>query len=202
MGQVVSIGSGYAKRDERVEAHLNLVPPIARLLARRLPPSFDLDDLIAAGNIGLLHAATHFSVKRGVAFPVYARHCIRGAILQSIRRAQYRDSTHEELVECGFDNQEFAARHIGRSPVEPAVVIEFPDYSLRRRIDEAIAGLSPRLREVIELYYSREQLTFAEVAERVRGRSSGAIVKFHAERASQLHNEAIRVLREVLKEAA
>jgi RNA polymerase sigma factor (sigma-70 family) len=188
MSKVVSIGPALRVRDELVEAHLHLVPPIARFLASSLPPSFDVDDLVAAGNLGLLHAASRFQPGRDIPFPSYARQCIRGFILNSVKRAKYRDATNEDVEAIPERGKLFA----------------FPDHSLQKRIDTAIAQLSPRLREVIELYYSREQLTHEEVAARVRARhaANGTVLRFHKDRAKQLHNEAIRMLRDLLKYAA
>jgi RNA polymerase sigma factor (sigma-70 family) len=188
MPKVVSIGPALRVRDELVEAHLNLVPPIAKFLKSKLPPSFDLDDLIEEGRLGLLHAASRFQPGRDIPFPSYARQCIRGFILDSVKRANYRNATNEAPDQMPERGQ----------------LLEFPDHSLQKRIDTAIAQLSPRLREVIELYYSREQLTHEEVAARVRARhaANGTVLRFHKDRAKQLHGEAIRVLRDLLKYAA
>ena len=75
-----------AARDALVIAHAGLVVAIARRLKSRLPPSFDLDDLIGVGNIALLQAATRYRPgdHAGTPFSVYARQRIRGAMLDSV----------------------------------------------------------------------------------------------------------------------
>jgi RNA polymerase sigma factor (sigma-70 family) len=184
MGKVICITALRAERDALVESHLDLVPPIARGIARNLPPSFDIEDLIATGRLALVEAANRFKPSRKVPFEIYAKRWIRGEILSSIKRGKYRDATHEAADDVPERGQ----------------LLEFPDPFLRKRVDTAIAQLSPKLREVIELYYSHEQLTFAEVAARVRARQAGR--RFQSERASQLHMEAIRILRQLLIDRA
>lgn len=60
-----------------------------------LPPSFDLDDLIATGNLALINVATRYRPKlHGDApFATFARPRIRGAILDSIRRRHWTANT-------------------------------------------------------------------------------------------------------------
>lgn len=77
--------------------HQHLVQPIARGILRKLPPSFDLADLVQAGTIGLIQAAEAWESARGIPFPVFARQRIRGAVLDSVRRRAWRESGHAEL---------------------------------------------------------------------------------------------------------
>ncbi len=78
----VQVGS----RDELVLQHATLVKRIALHLRGRLPASVDLDDLIQAGMMGLLEAASHFQPEQGVRFETFAGTRIRGAMLDQIRR--------------------------------------------------------------------------------------------------------------------
>ncbi len=48
------------RRDALIQENLNLVPPIAWRVHLLLPPSFELDDLVSEGKLGLLHAATRY----------------------------------------------------------------------------------------------------------------------------------------------
>ena len=73
-------------RDELVLQHAALVKRTALHLKGRLPPSQDLDDLIQAGMIGLLEAASHFSAEKGASFETYAAIRIRGAMMDQLRR--------------------------------------------------------------------------------------------------------------------
>jgi RNA polymerase sigma factor for flagellar operon FliA len=73
------------KRDALIADPLPFVANVARRLARKLPDHIDLDDLIAAGNLGLIDAATRYDAKHGVSFEGFAETRIRGAMLDSIR---------------------------------------------------------------------------------------------------------------------
>jgi RNA polymerase sigma factor (sigma-70 family) len=69
-----------------VVTHLGLVRPIALALLRRLPAHIELADLVQAGMLGLIQACGRWDASRGVPFECYARHRIRGAMLDSTRR--------------------------------------------------------------------------------------------------------------------
>jgi RNA polymerase sigma factor for flagellar operon FliA len=75
-----------ASPDELAEQHLRLVMHIARDFQKRLPPSIDFDDLVGAGNLGLVEAARRFNPSRGASFATFARHRIRGAIADILRK--------------------------------------------------------------------------------------------------------------------
>jgi len=74
------------ERDAFLEQHVGLVHHVARRLASRLSTEADLDELVSAGTIGLLHAAESFDATRGLSFSTYAVPRIRGAILDELRR--------------------------------------------------------------------------------------------------------------------
>ena len=69
-----------------VSAHLRLVRPIANNIRANLPAHVELNDLIQDGMCGLIGAARRYNTRRGVPFPLYAKHRIRGAILDGLRR--------------------------------------------------------------------------------------------------------------------
>lgn len=79
-------GAARASPEELAERHLSLVVPIARSFKNRLPSSVDFDDLVGAGNLGLVEAARRFDPARGTSFGTFAKHRIRGAITDSLRR--------------------------------------------------------------------------------------------------------------------
>ena len=79
----------YAHRDRVVLEHLPLVRAIAVRVHDNLPVHVDLDDLIHAGIMGLFHAATKFDTDKNVAFSSYAKHRIKGAILDSLRQLDW-----------------------------------------------------------------------------------------------------------------
>ena len=78
-----------AKRDHIVIEHLPLVRAIASRVHENLPVHVDLDDLIHAGVLGLFDAATKFDPEKQVVFSSYAKHRIKGAILDSLRQLDW-----------------------------------------------------------------------------------------------------------------
>src|SRR5690606_4929039 len=82
----------YAARSARRETeamvmrHAELVKRIAYHLAGRLPASVDVEDLIQAGMLGLLEAASNYTANRGASFETYAGIRIRGAMLDALRK--------------------------------------------------------------------------------------------------------------------
>src|SRR5579875_2386587 len=77
------------RRDHLVLHHLPLVTAIAAHIQKSVPVHLELDDLIHAGVMGLFDAATKYRTDRKVAFPTYAKHRIRGAILDSLRQMDW-----------------------------------------------------------------------------------------------------------------
>jgi RNA polymerase sigma factor for flagellar operon FliA len=73
---------------------LPLVRRIALKIHRRLPAHVDVDDLIGNGTLGLVEAINKFDPSRGVNLETYARHRVRGAILDGLRRA---DTTSRDM---------------------------------------------------------------------------------------------------------
>jgi RNA polymerase sigma factor for flagellar operon FliA len=54
-----------------------------------LPVCVDLEDLIQAGILGLIDAVSKYDAGKGVVFSTYAKHRIKGAILDSLRQLDW-----------------------------------------------------------------------------------------------------------------
>ncbi len=76
-------------RDQIVLEHLPLVKAIAIRVYESLPVRVDLDDLIHAGVLGLFDAVAKYDAAKNVAFHSYAKHRIKGAILDSLRQLDW-----------------------------------------------------------------------------------------------------------------
>ncbi len=92
--QIKTIGSTQqaarlARRDRVVLEHLPLVKAIAIRVHESLPVHVDLDDLVHAGILGLFDAASKFNPEKQVVFSSYAKHRIKGAILDSLRQLDW-----------------------------------------------------------------------------------------------------------------
>jgi len=77
------------RRDALVLANLPLVKAIAAHVRGGLPVQIDLDDLTHAGVLGLIDAASKFESDKQVPFSSYAKHRIKGAILDSLRQLDW-----------------------------------------------------------------------------------------------------------------
>lgn len=75
--------------EDIVVENLDFVRGIARKVARRLPASIDLEDLVGAGNVGLMKAARTFDSTRGIQFRTYAARRIYGAIMDELRELDW-----------------------------------------------------------------------------------------------------------------
>lgn len=91
-------------RDELAVKLLPLVRRVAFEMRERLPQHVEVDDLAGAGVVGLLDAVRKFDARKHVKIETYARHRIRGAILDSLRdmdtasRDMRRKNKHAEKV--------------------------------------------------------------------------------------------------------
>jgi len=78
-----------SRRDRVVMENLPLVKAIAVRVHESLPVHVDLDDLVHAGILGLFDAATKYNPDKKVVFSSYAKHRIKGAILDSLRQLDW-----------------------------------------------------------------------------------------------------------------
>lgn len=110
-----------ARRDRVVLEHLPLVKAIAVRVHENLPVHVDLDDLVHAGIIGLFDAANKFNPEKQVVFSSYAKHRIKGAILDSLRQLDWasRDMRrrHKQVEAATRD----LAASLQRNPTEAEV---------------------------------------------------------------------------------
>lgn len=72
-----------------IEANLNLVNHVVFQVAVHFPRHVDRQDLARAGALGLVEAAQRYDDARGVPFERFAAQRIRGAILDSVRSADW-----------------------------------------------------------------------------------------------------------------
>jgi RNA polymerase sigma factor for flagellar operon FliA len=65
--------------------HAPLVRKIASEFMGRVPASVEMDDLVQVGMIGLWQACYHFNHEQGASIATFARHRVRGAMLDELR---------------------------------------------------------------------------------------------------------------------
>lgn len=110
-----------AMRDQVVVDHLPLVRAIAIRVHENLPVHVELDDLVHAGIMGLFDASGKYDPEKKVAFSSYAKHRIKGAILDSLRQLDWasRDlrRRHKQVEQVTRD----LASTLHRNPTEAEI---------------------------------------------------------------------------------
>jgi RNA polymerase sigma factor for flagellar operon FliA len=113
--------SGLNDKDQCLREYSHLVKRIAHQMMARLPYSVQIDDIIQAGMMGLLDAASRYSEIHGAQFETYATQRIRGAMLDELREADWlprslrRDMRRiEAAISC-------LQQKLGRSPSETEI---------------------------------------------------------------------------------
>jgi RNA polymerase sigma factor for flagellar operon FliA len=108
-------------RDLLVSIGLPIVRRIAFRMARRLPPSVEVGDLIGAGTEGLLRAIDGYDPSRCDRFEPYAEARIRGAILDELRGLDVMTRHgRRRMTEVTKAIQELS-RALGRAPEEQEI---------------------------------------------------------------------------------
>ena len=130
-------------RDRIVLEHLPLVKAIAIRVHENLPVHVDLDDLTHAGVLGLCEAVTKYDAHKNVVFHAYAKHRIKGAILDSLRQLDWasRDLRKRQKQVDSVSNT--LATKLGRTPQESEIADEMglsPDRWHRIQLELRTVG--------------------------------------------------------------
>lgn len=165
-----------ALRDRLIRENLGLVRSAACKIVLSLPRSFEIDDLMSAGKLGLIAAADAYNPGRhgGTPFSAFARQRIRGAILDSIRRSEWEHSTRPPLSEAS-------------TPVYSPEVTDSIERSQQLRLIARESGrLSPLQRQILAARYGPSGASLPAIAASM-GLGYSSVV--------ELHNSAIAELR-------
>jgi RNA polymerase sigma factor for flagellar operon FliA len=121
-----------ADTNQRIKQLAPLVRRMAHHLAAKLPPSVDIDDIIQAGMIGLMDAASRYQEGQGAQFETFASQRIRGAMLDELRANDWLPrSTRKALrrIEAAITALE---QSLGRPPSETEIArelgVSLPEY--------------------------------------------------------------------------
>ncbi len=201
----------------------------AKMFARRVYTEMEFEDYLQYANVGLLEAIDRFDPSRAILFETFSASRITGAVLNGIAQSseiQRQLAARKSVVTARVAS--LAERNdalVAPKPANSAEAVfarladlaiglavgfvlegtgmhqeqegEYADNSydgvelkqLQVRIAAAVQALSQRQRQVIELHYL-QQMEFGEVASAL-GLTRGRI--------SQLHKEALGMLRTLLK---
>jgi len=113
-----------AERERILMDQLPQVRYIARRIHERLPRHVPFEDLVHAGVVGLIDALNKFDLSKQVQFSSYAKFCIRGAILDSLRELDWsprelrRKGRLVDSTYCDLSGK------LGRAPTENEIAQE------------------------------------------------------------------------------
>jgi|CZKU01.1.fsa_nt_gi RNA polymerase sigma factor for flagellar operon FliA len=112
-----------SRNDPRLSRLLEQVRRIARAIARSLPPSVQLDDLVAAGNLGLATAIARFTGDPA-AFEPFAIVHARGAMLDELRRLDTMSRLGRLRAHRALSASRRLTMRLGRNPDDAEIAAE------------------------------------------------------------------------------
>ncbi len=115
---------GLNDKEQCLREYAHLVKRIAHQLMTKLPHSVQIDDIIQAGMMGLLDAASRYDEFRGAQFETYASQRIRGAMLDELRVADWLPRSlrrNMRLIEIAISHLQ---QRLGISPNETEIAEE------------------------------------------------------------------------------
>ncbi|MCP3935833.1 MAG: FliA/WhiG family RNA polymerase sigma factor [Actinomycetia bacterium] len=100
----------------RIEANLPLVKHVVFQVAVHFPRHVEREELARAGALGLVEASQRYDESRGVPFERFAAQRIRGAILDSVRAADWAPRSVRNLARKLEQAEQRMANRLGRLP--------------------------------------------------------------------------------------
>jgi RNA polymerase sigma factor FliA len=111
-------------REELVVQYAPLVKFVIGRMAISPSGAMDVDDVLAAGTFGLLHAMDRFDPEQGVRFETYALQRIRGAIIDAIRSLSPVSRTSLRRTRFLEETTGILAQQFGRAPTQEELARE------------------------------------------------------------------------------
>ena len=172
-----------------IERNLRLVVYIAKRFENT---GTGIEDLISIGTIGLVKAINTFKADKNIKLATYASRCIENEILMYIRKHSGArcEVSIDEPLNTDWDGNELLLSDVLGSD-DDNILFELEQLEERAIIRRAVASLSEREREIIELRYGmngERELTQKEVADRL-GISQSYISRLEKKIISQLKEE-------------
>ena len=110
-----------AERERLLTDHLADVRYIAQRIHDRLPGQILLEDLVHAGIIGLIEAIDRFDPSKHTQLGTYAKFRIRGAILDSLRAADWSPRSLRKRMRAIEEANQALSSELGRAPTEAEI---------------------------------------------------------------------------------
>ena len=130
-----------------------------------------IEDLISIGTIGLIKAVNTYKPEKNIKLATYASRCIENEILMYIRKnASHKgDVSIDEPLNCDWDGNELLLSDV-LGTEDNSVSEDLEKSEDEKTVREAVASLSDREREIIEMrygLYGRREMTQKEVADKL-----------------------------------
>lgn len=219
-----------SSRDRLILHYVPLVRLVARRTAAGLVSGVDVEDLVSDGTFGLVEAIDRFEPSRGLAFSSFAVGRIRGAMLDGLRALDWVPRSVRAGTRALEVAAEDLARSLGRPPTdaELAARVGIEEEACRRLRAQADRGLlvpldeadgdaeDGALRYVQDAGAAEEGVLLGAAIDGLPEREA-LIVRLHDllgvtllevagllgishSRAFQLHERALRLLRDAVEE--
>ena len=119
----------YKTRDNRfrnllMEHYSPLVKNTAKRLHSNLPDNVELDDLISAGNLGLMGAIHNYDPARDIKFETYCSARIKGSILDDLRNKDWLPRLVRFRAKQLLKARQLLQARLGRKPTENEIAAE------------------------------------------------------------------------------
>jgi len=119
--------------------YMHIVHAQARRIARKMPRSIELEDLVQSGTLGLREAIAAFDPARGIKFETYCVARVRGAIFDNLHTLSWVPRTVRRNVALVQQAREQLRRQLGRDPAEDelAAQLQVPPTGYHRFIRQS-----------------------------------------------------------------
>lgn len=187
-----SNGGDLEARNKLIEHNLRLVVYVAKRFETN---SFNLEDLISIGTLGLIKAISTFKSDKNIKLATYASRCIENEILMFLRKKskmKVEISLDEPLKMDSDGNELLLGDVLGSDPneINENMIIEEKKEALYKAIEE----LKPREKTILKMrfgLYDYEEMTQKDVADTL-GISQSYISRLEKRIIKKLHSKLIK----------
>lgn len=179
-------------RNKLIEHNLRLVVYVAKRFETN---SFNLEDLISIGTLGLIKAISTFKCDKNIKLATYASRCIENEILMFLRKkAKMKvEVSLDEPLKMDYDGNELLLSDVlGSDPDE--ISENLVEEEKKEALYKAIEDLRPREKTILKMRFGLfdcEEMTQKDVADTL-GISQSYISRLEKRIIKKLHNKLIK----------
>lgn len=162
------------KRNELISQHISLVHRLAKLHKSKILylSQVTLDDLIAAGNLGLVEAAENYNEEMGCSFAAFAQKRIFGEMCNEIGRHSHGPKGGSFVVYASIETTEFS---------HPSYEEDFEET-----IFETVSKVLTKREAAVVWWYFVDEMTYKQIGEKIGVRES-RVCQILSDALSRLH---------------